>query len=228
MSNIETVFSLHDKNKDGYLTKDEVLQLSEDLLVCCFSIELGGGSTADLQVNQFVFRNEPGDQYLASVSGVSATFAVFASMQALNFRFLQLLNNCFEYAEETKRTDKSGEDTKSSETPTASDAPPSDGPTSSEPSKSHNRSRSGSIVEENPHRPYLNLATFRMVVLSDPLLESFFDTDLVSSFKLEPLVAEPEQKSVKPKGLGGMGIGFLNSFVDAIMTDENKVRNRSD
>lgn len=41
MENIEWFFNLHDKNKDGHLTKDEVLTLSETLLVtlrlflCC-------------------------------------------------------------------------------------------------------------------------------------------------------------------------------------------------
>jgi hypothetical protein len=34
--------------------------------------------------------------------------------------------------------------------------------------------------------PYLNLATFRMVVLADEVLESFFETDLSASFRLEP------------------------------------------
>jgi Ca2+-binding EF-hand superfamily protein len=33
MDNIEWFFNIHDKNKDGYLTKDEVLTLSESLLV---------------------------------------------------------------------------------------------------------------------------------------------------------------------------------------------------
>ncbi|KAG8888305.1 hypothetical protein FRB99_004126, partial [Tulasnella sp. 403] len=48
MANIEWFFSLHDKDKDGSLTKDELLQLSESLL--------------------FIFRNEPGDAYLGAVS----------------------------------------------------------------------------------------------------------------------------------------------------------------
>lgn len=42
MDNIEWFFNLHDKNKDGYLTKDEVLTLSESFLVsmteCCVII----------------------------------------------------------------------------------------------------------------------------------------------------------------------------------------------
>jgi hypothetical protein len=33
MENIEWFLNLHDNNKDGYLTKDEVLTLSESLLV---------------------------------------------------------------------------------------------------------------------------------------------------------------------------------------------------
>jgi hypothetical protein len=32
MDNIEWFFNLHDKNKDGFLTKDEVLTVSESLL----------------------------------------------------------------------------------------------------------------------------------------------------------------------------------------------------
>jgi Ca2+-binding EF-hand superfamily protein len=48
MGNIEWFFTLHDKNKDGFLTKDEVLTLSEALL--------------------FIFRYEIGDAYLGAVS----------------------------------------------------------------------------------------------------------------------------------------------------------------
>lgn len=33
MENIEWFFNLHDKNKDGWLTRDEVLTLSESFLV---------------------------------------------------------------------------------------------------------------------------------------------------------------------------------------------------
>lgn len=40
MSNIEWFFNLHDKNKDGYLTKDEVLTVSESLLVCGLSCRM--------------------------------------------------------------------------------------------------------------------------------------------------------------------------------------------
>jgi hypothetical protein len=36
MENIEWFFNLHDKDKDGFLTKDEVLTLSESFLVSSF------------------------------------------------------------------------------------------------------------------------------------------------------------------------------------------------
>jgi hypothetical protein len=37
MENIEWFFNIHDKDKDGYLTKDEVLTLSETFLVSYFA-----------------------------------------------------------------------------------------------------------------------------------------------------------------------------------------------
>lgn len=37
MPNIEWFFNLHDGDRDGTITKDEVLQLSESLLVSCFT-----------------------------------------------------------------------------------------------------------------------------------------------------------------------------------------------
>lgn len=68
MENIEWFFNLHDKNKDGYLTKDEVLTLSESFLVCdsLFTIKL---SCYLIQLLlQFIFRYEVGDAYLGAIS----------------------------------------------------------------------------------------------------------------------------------------------------------------
>jgi hypothetical protein len=64
MDNIEWFFNLHDKNKDGYLTKDEVLTLSESFLVC-FMLSISDRMLMDLQ---FIFRHEIGDAYLGAVS----------------------------------------------------------------------------------------------------------------------------------------------------------------
>ncbi|GAA5899035.1 uncharacterized protein JCM6883_003516 [Sporobolomyces salmoneus] len=148
MTNLAWLFAIHDSDRDGYLTKDEILQVSEVLL--------------------FIFRNEPGDRYLGSVSN--------------------LIQNLFEYAESTKPT-----------VPDETDSSSSD-PT------------------ENPNRPYLSLATFRMCILADALLEDFFESDLTASWRLEVLV--PEDKP-KPQTIAG---GWWRGIVNAVTTDENKER----
>ncbi|GAA6051294.1 hypothetical protein JCM3770_006798 [Rhodotorula araucariae] len=149
MQNVAWLFGIYDTDGDGYLTKDEILQVSEALL--------------------YIFRNEPGDRYLGSVSN--------------------LLQNLFEFAESTK--------------PDPSSLPPrpaSDGPADEE------------------HHPFLSLATFRMCILADALLEDFFDADLTASWRLEVLV--PEDKP-KPQTIAG---GWLRGIVSAVVTDENKER----
>ncbi|KAJ3521706.1 hypothetical protein NM688_g8980 [Phlebia brevispora] len=115
MENIEWFFNLHDKNKDGFLTKDEVLTLSESLL--------------------FIFRFEIGDAYLGAVS--------------------RFMSNAFEYGDALLPRAEGADD---------------DSPTQ---------------IESN--QPYINLATFRMVVLADEILESFFESDFTSTFRLEPV-----------------------------------------
>ncbi|KAG8744610.1 hypothetical protein FRC10_009835 [Ceratobasidium sp. 414] len=160
MGNIQWFFTLHDKDKDGMLTKDELLQLSESLL--------------------FIFRNEPGDAYLGAVS--------------------RFMTNAFEFGDALLPAAVGTED--GAGTPTV-----------------------------GSHVPYLNLATqvlvsyplqrnyiadygprFRMVVLADEILESFFESDLTASFRLEPV---PEAQVPQPKG------GFLGGLMSAIVTDDN-------
>ncbi|KAL1684148.1 rab-GTPase-TBC domain-containing protein [Schizophyllum commune] len=142
MENIEWFFNLHDKNKDGYLTKDEVLTLSESFL--------------------FIFRFEVGDAYLGAVS--------------------RFMTNAFEYGDALLPRPEGAEDGEA--TPTIS-----------------------------PNQPYLNLATFRMVVLADEILESFFETDLSASFRLEPM---PEME------LPTSHSGLLGDIWSSIATDSNK------
>ncbi|ELU43710.1 hypothetical protein AG1IA_02261 [Rhizoctonia solani AG-1 IA] len=59
---------------------------------------------------------------------------------------------------------------------------------------------------------------FRMVVLADEILESFFESDLTASFRLEPV---PEVQVPQPK------TGFLGGLMSALVTDDNlKIFNR--
>ncbi|PPR07735.1 hypothetical protein CVT24_003733 [Panaeolus cyanescens] len=144
MENIEWFFNLHDKNKDGFLTKDEVLTLSESFL--------------------FIFRYEIGDAYLGAVS--------------------RFMTNAFEYGDALLPQPES----KDGEAPS-------------------------SPLPIGTNQPYLNLATFRMVVLADEVLESFFETDLSESFKLEhhPELDIPPSQS-----------GLLGDLWSSIATDSNK------
>lgn len=140
MSNIEWFFSLHDKNQDGALTKDEVLHLSESLL--------------------FIFRHEAGDTYLGAVS--------------------RFMTNAFEYGDALSPQSKDLE------------------------------------TGGNHNMPYLTLPTFRMVVLADEILESFFDADLSGSFRLEhvpPLIEQQHQKS-----------GFLGGLVSSFLSNQDNRR----
>lgn len=66
MDNIEWFFNLHDKDKDGYITKDEVLTLSESLLVRYVLVM--NMQKCLLNFSQFIFRYEVGDAYLGAVS----------------------------------------------------------------------------------------------------------------------------------------------------------------
>jgi len=166
MGNIAWFFNLHDNNKDGYCTKDEVLKISEALL--------------------FIFRNEPGDQYLAAVS--------------------RLMQNAFEFADNQQAEASQG-------TPSEPEnlldeaASEADKPTGS---------RRSTITERPATLPFLSLASFRMVVLADELLEAFFSEDLANCWHLEPLTEDLPPP--KPSGATGRFANFVGSF----MTDENK------
>ncbi|GAA6001680.1 hypothetical protein JCM10207_002263 [Rhodosporidiobolus poonsookiae] len=159
MSSLTWLFNLYDSDHDGCLTKDEILQVSEALL--------------------FIFRNEPGDRYLGSVSN--------------------LIQNLFEFGDSTKPD---------SPEPSASSSPPG----SPKPSTVRRDSATDNC------RPFLTLATFRMCILADALLEDFFEADLTASWRLEVLV--PEEKP-KPQTIAG---GWWSGIVSAVVTDENKER----
>ncbi|KAH8116325.1 TBC-domain-containing protein [Phellopilus nigrolimitatus] len=141
MDNIEWFFNLHDNDKDGSLTKDELLKLSESLL--------------------FIFRFEVGDAYLGAVS--------------------RFMTNAFEYGDALLPRAEGEEDP------------------------------AGPQIGNN--QPYLNLATFRMVVLADEILESFFETDLSASFRLETVVEMPVPQS---------NSSFFGGLLSSIVTDDNK------
>lgn len=154
-------------------TQDEVLQLSESLL--------------------FIFRNEPGDAFLAAVS--------------------KFILNAYEFGDATS--------------PDATPAPTTASPDDQEDlvsiespkngSAAVGRSRASSTVSTPGHhsRPYLSLATFRMVILADELLEGFFERDLSASFQLEPVGKYSNKAAEEAKS------GLWGGFKNLVLTNEN-------
>lgn len=131
--------------------------------------------------DQFIFRNEPGDQYLAAVS--------------------RLLQNAFEFADEQPASSTDTDPASSGSTPML---------------------KSSSITQPkaNSSKPFLSLAIFRMVVMADELLESFFSEDLPNSWRLEPLTEDV--KPAQNAKTGGGAKGLFTNLVSSLMTEENK------
>jgi len=71
----------------------------------------------------------------------------------------------------------------------------------------------GTPPQIGSNQPYLNLATFRMVVLADEVLESFFGQDFSGTFRLEPT---PLEELPTPNS------GFLSGMWSSIATNDNK------
>ncbi|CAG8655860.1 14078_t:CDS:2 [Cetraspora pellucida] len=146
MSRISLFFNLHDGDKDGYLLKEEILQLSESLL--------------------FIFRFRQDDGHLNSVS---------------NF-----IKNAFEYSDPSINQNDLIENVE-----IVIDA--------------KRKSR-----EDGERR--MSFPSFRMVILADAYLETFFDVDFASTFQL---VEPPDERQ---KGLG-------REIFNALMSDGMKLAN---
>ncbi|POW02959.1 hypothetical protein PSTT_11408 [Puccinia striiformis] len=188
MANMQTFFSLHDGDKDGYLTKDEVLQLSESLL--------------------FIFRNEPGDHYLAAVS--------------------KLMQNSFEYADAMQKEslNRKEADSKGGAATTETDTTQQEGagPAVTVPT--------GEVKPASNPDAYLGLSTFRMCVLADELLESFFETDFTQSWRLSDdlsnSTSRPNSSTHLSKGsnvLNDLVPGadeFFSGLKSRFLTEDNK------
>lgn len=78
-------------------------------------------------------------------------------------------------------------------------------------------SRRSTLTDRPTSMPFLSLASFRMVVLADELLESFFSEDLTDSWHLEPLTED-----IPAPRHPGLITGRLTNFVSSLVSDENK------
>ena len=183
LENIKWFFELHDNDKDGSLTKDELVQLSESLL--------------------FIFRSEPGDAYLGSVS--------------------KFMTNAFEYADSLIEQPQHQFNNNDDNDNNTNDDNKKPSPLSATEASKNCIPGSPNV---NNDEPYINLPTFRMVVLADELLEAFFDTDLRNSFKFEDVPTSAiDQPLIDLSTLDDLGIGstgLVGNILGGIFSKNNK------
>lgn len=142
----------------------------------------------------FIFRNEPGDAFLAAVS--------------------KFILNAYEFGDATSPDATPAPAASPDETEEKLVSIESEGASAD---TAVGRSRASSTVSTPGHhsRPYLSLATFRMVILADELLESFFERDLSASFQLEPVGNYTNKAAEEAKS------GLWGGFKNLVLTNEN-------
>lgn len=116
------------------------------------------------------------------------------------------MQNAFEYADEQPAPVEA-----------SSEASSQTGDLLSDDADSKASSRRSTLTDRPTSMPFLSLASFRMVVLADELLESFFSEDLTNSWHLEPLTED-----IPAPRHPGLITGRLTNFVSSLVSDENK------
>ena len=158
MTRMQLFFEMHDLNKDGTLSRDEILGMSESLL--------------------FIFRFDDGDSYLSAISNFIRNA----------FEFAEKVESPKKGEDEASLIDlgnptEGDAETKDSESNNAAASERSVEETDATASE-----KAVVTTTTDEPEIQMSLPSFRMVVLADEALEKFFDSGFSSSFKLlEPL-----------------------------------------
>lgn len=168
MSNIAYFFDLYDDDKDGKVDREGILRISEGLLFL---------SRRGLVSNQGM------DESLTSIDGLSEKPV---RKENRDEQFLSavsaFIRRCFEYADPAQSPS-----TPTAETPITdeidNDKQDEDRPTMTRKGSS-NKNATANVALDPDNPLHLTLPTFRMLVLADEALESFFDSGLPNSFHL--------------------------------------------
>lgn len=212
-------FSLYDEDKDGQLQKDDVLQMSEGLLLLTtpwktgIFVDLLTKKAIEDDIADEIVKESSVDQQASGKfelpSGVTIDEEKYKAQQSE--RYLKaassFLQRCFEYAEplqidrQVDLLDLSDDD---------DDKPDED--------KEAKKKKFATIVANaalDPTRPTaIDLATFRMVILADETYELFFSTTLRDSIHLEEGANDGANNQV------------LKSMFDGIIADGRRVAER--
>ncbi|PNS19162.1 hypothetical protein CAC42_1898 [Sphaceloma murrayae] len=189
MTSISYFFELYDEDKDGKIDREAILRISESLLFLSRrGLNFGGSDGQEAAPTVIgpdgtpLRRESKDEQFLGAISAFT--------------------RRCFEYADPAEPSSSSPatdqlvdgiaslDTSKDTPSPQASQDAPSDASQhATRPSLSFGQTSSRSKLSANlaldPEHPlHLTLPTFRMLVLADESLESFFDSGFPNSFHL--------------------------------------------
>ncbi|KAF9906450.1 hypothetical protein BX616_000723, partial [Lobosporangium transversale] len=172
MTQIQLFFDMHDLNKDGTLSRDEILGMSESLL--------------------FIFRFDDGDTYLSAISNFIRNAFEFAEKVDLPQKKTAAAAALVDRADaaETKTEGAETGVSSSLEVKETAHASKEEKEEIKEGKTNEEDPRSVSATAQSNEEPeiQMSLPTFRMVVLADETLEKFFDSGFAASFRLlEPV-----------------------------------------
>nr|CAG8515135.1 10672_t:CDS:10 [Entrophospora candida] len=158
MSRIHFFFKLHDNDNDGYLLKEEILQMSESFL--------------------FIFRNRQDDRHLNSVSNFIKNSFEFSDPLQPEKNQLKVNNhdsiNSKLQSQDENVEDKNERD-ENEENKNEGDK--------NEKEEQRLKEIKEKIIMNDTEDYRMSLPSFRMVILADAYLEEFFDKDFAESFK---------------------------------------------
>lgn len=202
MSSIEYFFDLYDDDRDGKVDREGILRMSEALLFLSRrGLETNvspSPSMSDLEHSGNgtpVRRENKDEQFLSSVSA--------------------FIRRCFEYADPDQAANTSADGTAAAvgefsiggddeegdlldlDEKSADKAKPGEAAQSSQTSKKGDSSdRMAANAALDPAKPlFITLPTFRMLILADEALESFFDSAFANSFRLSDAPSQSSASS---------------------------------
>ncbi|CAO3571311.1 unnamed protein product [Mortierella alpina] len=165
MTRMQLFFEMHDLNKDGTLSRDEILGMSESLL--------------------FIYRFDDGDSYLGAISNFIRNAFEFAE----KVDAVKNIEGAGEGAD-TNALPASDDQTEDHKADEDKDAQKEDGGAESDKETAVDTlSTTTTKVEAHEEAELqMSLPSFRMVILADETLERFFEFGFSNSFRLlEPL-----------------------------------------
>ncbi|KAG0210879.1 hypothetical protein BGX28_008846 [Mortierella sp. GBA30] len=168
MTRMQLFFDMHDLNKDGTLSRDEILGMSESLL--------------------FIFRFDDGDSYLGAISNFIRNAFEFAEKvdtvkkKETGDAKEGSVNNSA--TDDTDQKDDKKDEDEESKKDDKKQTIEEDDQTEEQPSSP----TVAKAVAQEEQEIQMSLPSFRMVVLADETLEKFFDSGFANSFRLlEPV-----------------------------------------